>query len=1017
MVTNGREPPGSIDSAAAPTSGDLPPTGISPSTSDMTLAGSHDGSEPSRVAQDVGLSPGATIGRYVVLSPLGGGAMGVVYTAHDPELDRTVALKLLRPRVGLDKVEAGHRRLLAEAQALARLNHPNVVTVFDVGEHYGLVFVAMELIEGDTLRAWLGRQPRAWPEILDVMVQAGRGLAAAHAGELIHRDVKPDNVMIGLDGRVRVMDFGLAKAASRRQLGDAAGDGHNSGNTPIGGFVGTPAYAAPEQLSGRRGKATADQFSYCVTLWEALYGRRPFAAETIPALASEILAGNLVEPARGARVPGWLRRIIERGLASEPDRRWPSMDALLEALLRGHTRARWGRGVAVASLIGVAAIGLVAWRHHAAVQRQDACTAAGDAIEAVWNSDRAAAMHAALIATGLGHAEETALRVIPWLDAHAEAWRAARTDACERTDLEESWDATTAERSLACLDERRIEFESLVRALERGDASSVANAVPAAARLGRLEPCIDAFSLSRRPDLPAEERDTVLGLRDEVLRAAALQEIGAYDEGLTLARVLLERAEAVAWPPLVADARLRVGRLLDRNGDYPGAAQLLESAYFEAGRADATEVAAQAARELVRVTADRLAEHANALGWARHLELMLVRTPDPAGLNAAIRAEALAVVHHAMGEHAQAKAEYEEAIAARERVTSSDHPEVLDLRGNLATLLLEMGELEAARDMNTAVLAAREEALGPGHPRVAMSLNNLARDHRAMGENAEARALYERALAIWTASLGPEHPHVAQVLNNLGNLSLSEGHTAAAASLHERALAIRQRALGPDHPDVAQSLANLGNIQLSAHDYAGARARYEAALAIEERVFGPEHPRVATTTGNLGLALMRQGDLATAELLQRRALELRERVLGPDHPNVAQNLENLGSVLRQRGDLDGAERYLERSLEVWDASVGEEHPARAYSLIGLAEVAAARGRTTDAVRLAEEALRLRTASRAPPVELGAARFALARVLDDRRRARALAELARAELVGVDDVEAALVAEWLAAHPE
>ena len=693
------------------------------------------------------------------------------------------------------------------------------------------------------------------------------------------------------------------------------------------------------------------------------------------------------------------------------------MDALLEALERGHARARWGRTVGLASLVGATAFGLLAWRHHAAEQRQDACTTAGTAIDAVWNADRAATMRAALVQTGLGHAEETALRVIPWLDAHAAAWRAVRTDACERTDIEESWDATTAERSLACLDERRIEFESLVRALERGDASSVANAVPAAARLGRLEPCTDAFSLSRRPDPPAAGRDAVLELRDELLRAAALQEIGAYDEALTLARALLERAEALAWPPLVAEARLRVGRLLERTADYPGAEQLLESAYFEAGRADATDVAAEAARDLVRVAADRLAEHADALRWARHLELMLVRTPDPAGLNAAVRAESLAIVHHAMGEHTLAKAEYEEAIAARERVTGPEHPEVLDLRGNLATLLIDMGDHEAARAMNVAVLAAREEALGPGHPKVAMSLNNLARDHRAMGENAEARALYERALAIWTASLGPEHPHVAQVLNNLGNISLAEGDTVTATSLHERALAIRQRALGPDHPDVAQSLANLGNLQLFAQDFAAARARYEAALAIEEKVLGPEHPRVAMTMGNLGLAIMEQGDLATAEQLQRRALELRERVLGPDHPTVAQNLENLGSVLQKRGDLDGAERYLERSLEVWDASMGKQHPARAYSLIGLAEIAAARGRTVDAVRLAEEALQLRTASRAPPSELGAARLALARVLDDPPRARALAELAQIDLAAGNPAGAAAVAEWLAAHPE
>jgi serine/threonine protein kinase len=276
---------------------------------------------------------GTVIGRYVVLARLGAGAMGVVLAAYDPELDRKVALKLLRPRGG--DAGAARARLQREAQALAKLNHSNVVAVHDVGVHAGHVFVAMEFVDGQTLGAWTQSAPRSWRDVVGVFEAAGRGLAAAHASGLVHRDFKPDNVMIGKDGRVRVMDFGLARATEGAvepaRAGDLPADKSDILATPLtqtGAMMGTPAYMAPEQFGGLEVTTRSDQFGFCVALFEALYGERPFGGETLGALAFNATEGNVRDVGRTRDVPMWLRRVVLRGLSPRPEDRFPDMPRL-----------------------------------------------------------------------------------------------------------------------------------------------------------------------------------------------------------------------------------------------------------------------------------------------------------------------------------------------------------------------------------------------------------------------------------------------------------------------------------------------------------------------------------------------------------------------------------------------------------------------------------------------------------------------------------------------------------------
>jgi serine/threonine protein kinase len=273
-----------------------------------------------------------TIDRYRILGCIGQGGMGIVYAARDERLGRTVALKLLRPELG----RTGTGDLAREAQSLAKLSHPNVVAVFDVGEHGGQLFVAMEYVEGQSLRRWL-ETPRPLPAILEVFIAAGEGLAAAHRAGMVHRDFKPDNVLVGVDGRPRILDFGLARAhdQQRELLPPAFADNAQASATSLsrhGVVLGTPAYMAPEQHLGERADARSDQFGFCVALYQALYRSLPFATDDLRALSLAIVSGKLTPPPVLPSVPDRLRRLVIRGLRVDPEARYSDMDALLSEL-------------------------------------------------------------------------------------------------------------------------------------------------------------------------------------------------------------------------------------------------------------------------------------------------------------------------------------------------------------------------------------------------------------------------------------------------------------------------------------------------------------------------------------------------------------------------------------------------------------------------------------------------------------------------------------------------------------
>jgi serine/threonine protein kinase len=345
------------------------------------------------------LRRGDALGRFLVLDSLGEGGMGAVVSAHDPNLDRVVAIKVLRPAALLGDGETEARtRLLREAQAMAKLQHANVITVHEVGEADDQIFIAMELVRSGSLRDWMeAGANRGWRDIVAMFRQTGRGLAAAHKAGLVHRDFKPENVLVTEDGVAKITDFGLVSADTfdldrmpsneDEELGDSACL-IDITLTQTGALLGTPAYMAPEQHERAvEVDARADQFAFCVALWEALYGLRPFAGSTIVELAGSVLAGTIRMPPDKARVPGWIERALRRGLSPKPADRFDSMDALLDSLVADPSQARRRMLTWVVPALALAIAGFLVFGKPAAADRGATCAGFESRLAGVWDTN------------------------------------------------------------------------------------------------------------------------------------------------------------------------------------------------------------------------------------------------------------------------------------------------------------------------------------------------------------------------------------------------------------------------------------------------------------------------------------------------------------------------------------------------------------------------------------------------------------------------------------------------------
>ncbi|MBX7083454.1 MAG: serine/threonine-protein kinase [Nannocystaceae bacterium] len=827
------------------------------------------------------------IGRYLVIERVGHGAMGVVYAAFDPELSRKIAIKVLHRSEG----EAARPRLIREAQALARLSHPNVVQIYDVGTHEGAVWVAMEFAEGRTLRQWL-EQRSPWASRLAVVCQAGRGLAAAHDVGIVHRDFKPDNVLVGDDGLARVVDFGLARAAdgsgdepqlpavrsiiSSGALGDeTTSDSLGERMTRTGARLGTPAYMAPEQWTGGAVDARTDQFAFCVVLWEALWGRRPFAAANLAGLGYAITHGR-VEPLPGdARAPAWIHRLLLQGLAVDPAQRHPDLRTLLAAL--AHDPAQSRRRVAVAALsvatvAGAVSVGASIERSPAAV---DPCAAADVALDELWSPSRRDALATALRQIGVGYAADTWTRVEANLEAWAGRFLLARREACEATHVRHEQSEEGLDLRIACLDRGRMAFASLLDVLAGADATVLERAAEASASLPPPEECADLERLhdaAVRPEAVAM-REPAAALRAELALVRALEQAGHYGEAKSAVDALVEPVVTLSWAPLLAELRTVQGQVAMSLGDVPSAVTVLRQAQLAAIEGGADRQAWLATMSLCHALAEtpgaveearRTCELARAEGERAHID-------DRArSLTEGTRYR----VEVAAGDYAAARRHIESAVALREASGADDDVDFAGLLANLGTIIGIMGRPD------------------------------------------QAAPLLRRAIELRERLQGPQHPDVGRELHNLGSMLAQTGAYDEAAPLLERALQIKRDALGEAHTDLSYTYVALGNVAVAQSRFVEAEQHFRASLAIDERTLGPDHPQLGYALLGLSDRFIRDGRPAEALPLLRRAIAIREATQGPDHPELAWVLIALGVAELDVGHADAAIAELRRARKI-----------------------------------------------------------------------------------------------------
>jgi serine/threonine protein kinase/tetratricopeptide (TPR) repeat protein len=778
-------------------------------TDDATVVTGNPPTSPRRP-----LDEGDTIDRYRVIERVGRGAMGVVYRAHDPELGRDVAVKLASVVPSGTGESDEPTRLKAEAQTLARISHPNVVTILDVGEHEGEVFLAMELVRGPTLRQWLDARRRPWMETLAVVCAVGRGLAAVHAAGLIHRDVKPGNVMVGDDGRVRLMDFGLASSAvdDASTLGGSVGDGPG-GSSSSGASShprGTLPYMAPEQHRTGVLDARADQFALCVTMHEALYGEHPFEGESPLSIAVAIVEGRLRPLPTDAAVPARVGRVIRQGLAAAPEGRWPDVATLLRAIERAAARPRrlrWLAGLSVGALVmaGAVTLAVVEWE-----QPSDPCEGVERSIVESWGPERQAEARARFEAAGPSFVEASWPRVDEAMARHREEWSAARVSACRTGTAGED----VAER-VACLERHRRAFDGLAHELARADDITVRMALEAA---GRLPPVSECEDLRR-----AGERE--LGPRDPAERARHDELAHRLAEVQALA--LLDRHEAVRdalvpLEPLVRDSAqpALLGELLalrgkaERNlGRAQVAESLLEESYFAFESMGAHRRSAWVAWQLADLVGRLGGRPDDARAWLRRGELALGRLDEIDAELEGQHQRILASIAELDGDFDAVVEHQRRAFELTEQHRGPEALETLRQRENHGNAVFMAGRSDEAVRILREVIDGYERLVGPRHPATISPAANLAAMLTSLGRTDEAAAVLERSIAVTEDGHVLERHMAAQALRTLAFIRVLQQRFDEARQLAKRRLALQGRLTPEPHALLADAIGSLATIE------------------------------------------------------------------------------------------------------------------------------------------------------------------------------------------------------------
>jgi tetratricopeptide (TPR) repeat protein len=822
-----------------------------------------DAGGPTPVQTPAPLRRGSVVGRYLILELLGQGGMGTVYAAYDAELDRKVAVKVLRADSGRARWQEAQLRLLREAQAMARISHPNVLAVHDVGTVEQGVFLAMALVEGGTLKDWLRERPRTPGEILEAFVQAGQGLLAAHRAGLVHRDFKPGNVLVNRDGRVFVTDFGLARLsggaeapplpeprepASPLDPGARAQQSAvlRSALTQAGTVMGTPRYMSPEQLLGRTPDATSDQFSFCAALFWALCRERPFEPEALARAAeqaelsqrqtaalergSKIALSPVRELPREVKVPPPVRRAIMRGLSLSPQDRFPSLEPLLAILSPRPQRARW-TGIAAAGLLGLTALGAL-WVQNVRSREALVCSGAPDKLSGAWDPQVRERIRTAFLATSVKDALPRFESVADRLDDYARRWSTAYHDTCAATAIRKEQSEQVLGLRMICLERHVGQLRATTHLLTSADAALERKSLEVVEGLPGFEDCADVQALTQAQVLPQDPtvREQIRGVQSALATAGALKLAGRYGEAERKLAEVIDRAAPLAYAPLTAESLYVQGALFDGLARYDESMKVLRRAFDEADAGKVDTLRVQIASELVYVSNQRSLTD-EGLRWAQTARAVLRRVGSRPDLESGLL--------NNLGDLYLSQARIEDAARAFERaleqVQSLPEPrpaEVATYRMNLAGVYARLSRTREAAELIDQVIAFYEKTFGPGYPALAKAYMVLAENRSAQGEVEAALRANERAITLTRQVHGERFPWLVYVYDTKGTILQTAGRFDEAKDAYLAALEVALHQAEPNVQDLAYTYGGVGQCLVALGRMDEAKGYLEKALAI-----------------------------------------------------------------------------------------------------------------------------------------------------------------------------------------
>lgn len=962
----------------------------SPATPETTQPCTDERRVSIRIADDV-----HRFARYHILGDLGFGAMGDVRLAYDPMLERKVALKTLRPtwqRKSGEPVATRlahiERRLKREARSLAHLDHPHIVDVYDVGVHDGSLYIAMDFIRGQTLRAWseFATESKPWREISTIMLEVGRALAAAHDKGVIHRDFKPDNVMVDRTGSAQVIDFGIALDASdpcpeldearsfeKSAEFDTAETECDTRLTGHGNVVGTPAYMAPEQREHQNYDGRVDQFAFCVTFFELLYGQRPFEGTTTAEELEAMARPPRVPPERQKSVPRWLHRILLRGLRYCPTQRHASMHALCDAIEAGWSehderKARQWRWALVLTCFAGLAWSWMAWG--GLIEHARICGDGASHWRGTWNDDVAAQTKGAFLGTGLNYAEETWGLLQPLVDERIDDWMDAYTEVCEATKVHGTASDEDLDVRMECLRVEKARLVTLIGAFVDADARVVEGALRAAGRVDPGGSCLDASRLRDEVPWPTNSSDRAVAaaLRVRMAEIESTMQAGRYASAERLIQRIETKIQALKFDPIRAELALHKYDLDVLTGNSEHLAQNLRHAIELGQKSGHRRLVAKASTSMIFAMAYLLGNKESATSYKKAAEAAINSLEgDPRQLEATLSRYSAILVGvsgnftSARQLFAESVDQYAESVGrkdiryllavadlgtingylhahdrslhyARKALTianntlGKNHPRTADMNAALGVRLIQRGDVELGqRHIDRGFEICKRAANSPFQACAAYT-NLAAIVARQRGRYNLANRSFARLEALERNSHRRRKIESPWSILGTAELALETGHLTRAL---EAANAGASRTLREHAP--LPSIASHAHAVLAAAELATGITRNTRLYALEalrrtpKGSWDPTNSRLLATTVLAKTKL--QTDPAAAFKELEKALQMARKLHGQNSPMLAPHYRDLAQAATATQNHPLALEHAQKALELKTILTGPKNPA------------------------------------------------------------------------------------------